>query len=185
MMVGAGTPFFGTAIHTNIQNLNLFDAEFIPLFYKTLPVNLSLFGFFSAFVFYNFYPHILYSIKVSFIGKKTYNFLNRKWLFDKMYNDCLGQFFFKFGYSVSYKFVDRGILEILGPTGLSTVVLNAASNLHRLQSGYLYHYTLIILVGVIGFISLREVWLFFGFLFDYRLLAIVPALFFFLMSSID
>jgi hypothetical protein len=53
------------------------------------------------------------------VGKKIYNFLNRKWFFDKIYNEYFGQFFFKFGYSISYKFVDRGIFEILGPTGLS------------------------------------------------------------------
>jgi hypothetical protein len=35
-------------------------------------------------------------------------------VFDKIYN-YFGQFFFKFGYSVSYKFIDRGIFEILGP----------------------------------------------------------------------
>jgi hypothetical protein len=30
--------------------------------------------------------------------------------------------FFKFGYSVSYKFIDRGIFEILGPTILSNIL---------------------------------------------------------------
>jgi predicted ATPase len=54
--------------------------------------------------------------------------------------------FFKFGYSVSYKFIDRGIFEILG-SGLSLVSLNIASNLHKMQSGFLYHYTLVILMG--------------------------------------
>jgi hypothetical protein len=45
-MIGIGTQFFGTAIFVNMQNVNIFDAEFVSLFYKTLPVNLSLFGFF-------------------------------------------------------------------------------------------------------------------------------------------
>jgi hypothetical protein len=54
---------------------------------------------------------------MSWLGKKIYNFLNRKWFFDKIYNEYFGQFFFKFGYSISYKFIDRGIFEILGPTG--------------------------------------------------------------------
>ena len=58
------------------------------------------------------YP-ILFKIKSSFFGKKVYNFFNRKWFFDKLYNDYFGQFFFKFGYSVSYKFIDRGIFQQL------------------------------------------------------------------------
>jgi hypothetical protein len=38
MVVGVGSHFFGTAIFVNNGNVNLFDAEFIPTFYKTLPV---------------------------------------------------------------------------------------------------------------------------------------------------
>jgi hypothetical protein len=30
-------------IFVNMQNVNIFDAEFVSLFYKTLPVNLSFF----------------------------------------------------------------------------------------------------------------------------------------------
>jgi hypothetical protein len=47
-------------------------------------------------------------------------------VFDKIYNEYFGQFFFKFGYSVSYKFIDRGIFEILTNV-LSLVSLNIAS----------------------------------------------------------
>jgi membrane protein implicated in regulation of membrane protease activity len=64
---------------------------------------------------------------------------------------------------VSYKFIDRGIFEILGPTGLSLVSLNIASNLHKMQSGFLYHYTLVILMGGACLLGVRQVWLLFGF----------------------
>ena len=77
----------------------------------------------------------MFVVKTSFVGKKIYNFLNKKWFFDKVYNEFIGQFFFKFGYSVSYKFIDRGIFEILGPTGLSSIALKVSSNLHRMQTG--------------------------------------------------
>ena len=36
--------FFGSAIYTNPNLFNLFDAEFTPLVYKTLPVHLSMLG---------------------------------------------------------------------------------------------------------------------------------------------
>jgi len=85
MIVGVGSHFFGTAIFVNLENFNIFDAEFINVFYKILPVNLSLLGFFSAFIFYNFRSKFLFNIKISHIGKKVYYFLNRKWFFDKIY----------------------------------------------------------------------------------------------------
>lgn len=161
MIVGVGSPFFNTAIMVNSSNMNLFDAEFIPLFYKTLPVILSLFGFLLALFLYIFQSKILFNIKTSFIGNKIYNFLNRKWFFDKIYNEYLGQFFFKFGYSISYKFIDRGIFEILGPTGLSTLALNIGNKFHKMQSGFIYHYTLIILTGVTVLLGLRKFWFYY------------------------
>jgi NADH-quinone oxidoreductase subunit L len=124
----------------------------------------------------------LFLIKTSSFGKKTYKFLNRKWFFDKLYNEYFGQFFFKFGYSTSYKFVDRGIFEILGPTGLSTTALTIGNNLHKMQTGFIYHYTLLILLGATLIFSIRQFWLIFGFFVDYRLFVLIFILFFFIVN---
>jgi NADH-ubiquinone oxidoreductase chain 5 len=183
MMVGVGSSFFGTSIFVNLNNFNVFDAEFVSTFYKTLPVNLSIFGFFLALALYVFKSNLLFQIKTSTLGKKIYNFLNRKWFFDKIYNECFSQFFFKFGFSISYKFIDRGIFEILGPTGLSTVVLNVGSSLHKMQSGFLYHYTLLILIGITLLFGARQLWVFFDYYFiDYRLFVLLFVLLFFLFN---
>lgn len=185
MIVGVGSDFFGTAIYTSIKNSNLFDAEFINVFYKVLPVNLSLLGFFSALFLYIFRSKFLFTIKTSEIGKKIYYFLNRKWFVDKIYNEFFGQFFFKFAYSFSYKFIDRGIFEILGPTGLSSVALKVGSSMHKIQTGYIYHYTLFILIGATLFFGLREIWLFFEFFIDYRLFVILFTLIFFIINFLE
>jgi NADH-ubiquinone oxidoreductase chain 5 len=182
MMVGVGSQFFGTSIFVNSDNFNLFDAEFISVFYKTLPVNLSLLGFFSALSLYSNSSKLLFKIKTSKFGKKLYNFLNRKWFFDKIYNDFFSQFFFKFGFSISYKFIDRGIFEILGPTGLSSLALGVGSALHKLHSGYIYHYNLIILIGITLLFGARQISNVLSYSVDYRLLAILSVLYLFLVS---
>lgn len=182
MIVGLGSEFFGTAIYVPFENTNIFDAEFVDLFWKLLPVNLSLFGATLSFLLYNFQYTLLFNVKSSFLGKKIYNFFNRKWFFDKIYNEYFGQFFFRFGYSVSYKFVDRGIFELLGPTGLSFSITKVASELYRLQSGYLYHYTYSILVSITFLLILRESWLFFGLYLDYRIFFLFFVLLFFLKN---
>ena len=184
MMVGVGSHFFGTAIYVNMSNMNIFDAEFIPGFYKTLPVKLSLLGVFSAFLLYSFKSDLLFKLKTSIIGKKIYNFLNRKWFFDKIYNEYLGQFFFKFGYSISYKFVDRGIFEILGPTGLSNTALRIGSSLHKMQTGFIYHYTLIILIGITLLFGFRQICLMLGFFIDLRLFILICVLIFFIINDL-
>lgn len=147
MVVGLGTDFWGNAIYVHPESMNMFDAEFINHFYKVLPVCLSMLGVMSAFALYTFQSKFLYQLKLSYFGRKLYNFLNKKWFFDKVYNEQIGQFFFKFGYSVSYKIVDRGIFEILGPNGLALSISKMSNNIAKLQSGYIYHYTFLILLG--------------------------------------
>src|SRR6056300_1509732 len=183
MVVGVGSDFFGTAIYNNPKTLHVFDAEFVEFFYKILPVTLSLLGATLSFILYNFQSSILFYIKTSFIGRKVYSFLNKKWFFDTLYNELFGQFFFKFGYSMSYKLIDRGTFEIIGPTGLSSVAMKTAHQLHKAQTGSLYHYTLIILTTLTLMLCVRHLWSVFGYSFDYRGLVLIVITLFFVSSS--
>jgi len=183
MIVGVGSDFFGAAIYNSPQMLHVFDAEFIEFFYKILPVTLSLLGASLSFFLYNFQSHILFTVKTSTLGRKVYTFLNKKWFFDKIYNECFGQFFFKFGYSMSYKNIDRGTFEIIGPTGLSSVVLKTAHQLHKAQTGSLYHYTLVILTTIALILCLRQFWVVFANILDYRNLILIIVAAFFLTNS--
>lgn len=185
MLVGVGSSFFGTAVVQQITNFNLFDAEFIPTFYKVLPVTLSLMGVFSAFFLYNFKADLLFKFKTAPIGRKIYIFLNRKWFFDKIYNEYIGQFFFKFGYSISYKFVDRGIFEILGPTGLSNTALLVGNQLHKMQSGYLYHYMLTILIGVTVLVGFKKISYFYNLMFYSEFYILIFIIIFFVIHYIN
>jgi NADH-ubiquinone oxidoreductase chain 5 len=183
MLVGVGSDFFGTSIYNNPKTFHVFDAEFVEFFYKILPVTLSLFGASLSFILYNFQSFILFYIKTSFIGRKVYSFLNKKWFFDKIYNECFGQFFFKFGYSMSYKSIDRGTFEIIGPTGLSSVSLKIAHQLHKAQTGSLYHYTLTMLTVIASILCLKHLWGVFEYTLDYRLFILVIVSLFFISTS--
>jgi len=183
LMVGLGNSTFNSVIYIFLNNFNFFEAEFVSIFFKSLPVCFSLFGSLCAFVFYIFNFKLLFFLKTSKIGKKIYYFLNRKWFIDKIYNEYLGQLFFKFAYSTSYKFIDKGIFEILGPTGLSATVLKTGLNLNKLQTGYIYHYTSVIFIFSGLFFCLREAWCVFELFLDYRLFIIVIVLGFFITNK--
>jgi NADH:ubiquinone oxidoreductase subunit 5 (subunit L)/multisubunit Na+/H+ antiporter MnhA subunit len=71
----------------------MIDAEFAPLFFKLLPLCLSFTGMFSALFFYTFFSKDLYLLKTSQWGRKFYVFLNKKWFFDKVYNEFVVQRF--------------------------------------------------------------------------------------------
>ena len=48
----------------------------------------------------------------------------------------------------TYKAIDRGIIEILGPYGISNTVSEQSRKIGSAQTGYLYHYAFVMLVGV-------------------------------------
>jgi NADH-ubiquinone oxidoreductase chain 5 len=132
----------------------LLEAEFIPHSIKLVPVGFSLLGASSAYIVYMLSSRELFEMKKSSLGKKLYNFLNRKWFFDKIYHEFVTQNALSFGYHTTYKTIDRGIIEILGPYGISNVVGENSKRISSVQTGYLYHYAFIMLVGVTIFITL-------------------------------
>ena len=151
LFIGLGTDFWNNAIFISPFNLNSIDAEFISHFYKLLPVTLSLIGASSALLYYTFFSEDLYWLKTSTFGRKLYGFLNRKWFFDKVYNELLTQNFLSFGYHTSYKLIDRGIIEMFGPFGLSKTALEKSRSVLSLQTGFVYDYTVWFLLVLLFF----------------------------------
>lgn len=183
MIIGLGTDFWGNAIYNHPENMNLIDAEFIDHKYKLLPVILSLTGFLLSYIFYSFFYNILFRIKLSHFGKKIYTFLNKKWFFDKIYNEYVIQSFFRFSYSTSYKLIDRGIIEILGPMGLSMLVLEKSKAIYRLQTGSIYHYSFSMLITLTLLIGVRNFWITLNTCVDYRVLSVLFISLFLLSSK--
>lgn len=149
LLIGFGNNFFSNTIFISIYLYNLLDIELIQLIYKLLPINFSLLGIFLAFYGYYYYSILLFKIKTANYIVKLYCFFNRKWFFDKLNNEIFGQFFLKLGYSVSYKIIDRGIFEYLGPTGLTIISLNFSLLFSKFQTNNLYHIVLTILIAIL------------------------------------
>jgi NADH-ubiquinone oxidoreductase chain 5 len=173
MIIGVGTDFWGNALFTHPTHLTMLEAEFIPHHIKLVPVIFSLSGAISAFIFYMNYSDKLYQFKISKTGRNLYTFLNRKWFFDKVYNDFIAQNMLNFGYHTSYKLIDRGVFEFLGPLGLSRLVSRRGSDLAQLQTGFLYHYAFVMLLGVTFIIAIVGLWDMITPLMDSRLLFIL------------
>jgi len=158
LFIGLGTGFWNNAIFVFPTNLNMIDAEFANQFFRLLPVCLSLTGASLALILYNFSAKDLYLLKTSVIGRKIYTFLNRKWFFDKFYNEFINQALLVFGYHVSYKTIDRGIIEMVGPWGLSKTVLSKSNLLASAQSGSVYDYALAMFLGLLTVLVFVEFW---------------------------
>lgn len=153
MIIGLGTNFWQGAIYIQPKNFNMIDAEHIPQTAKLLPVTLSIFGALSSYLLYSYGSETLYFLKTSPLGLKFYTFFNRKWFFDKVYNEIIGQFFLSAAYHLTYKQIDRGLIESLGPFGLTRLVSRLALSLKVLQTGFFYHYTLAMVLSLISFLA--------------------------------
>jgi proton-translocating NADH-quinone oxidoreductase chain L len=154
MMLGLGTPFWGSAIFTHPKHLSVIEGEFMPTFIKLTPVLLSISGAIFAIITYHIYQNIIYKNLIKYnIIREIFIFLNKKWFFDKIYNLYIIQNILSFGYKISYKILDKGFIEIVGPYGIFLLLKKWVKKIVLLQSGYIYHYAFIMLVGLIGFMT--------------------------------
>ena len=81
------------------------------------------------------------------INKPLYNFLVNKWYFDELYDFLfvnpakkIGTFFWKIG--------DGTIIDGFGPDGLTKLIKSVSDKAVQFQSGFLYHYAFVILIGL-------------------------------------
>jgi len=58
---------------------------------------------------------------------------------------------------------------MLGPSGMSMAISKTSFNLNRLETGYLYHYTFLILIGSTLLLGVRQFWLTFSASVDFRI----------------
>jgi NADH-quinone oxidoreductase subunit L len=81
-----------------------------------------------------------------------YKFFYNKWYFDELYNWLFVKPAFWFG-RLFWKQGDVGIIDRFGPNGSAAVVAFSSRMAVRMQSGYLYSYALVMLLGLVGMIS--------------------------------
>ena len=75
---------------------------------------------------------------------------SQKWFFDKFYNEFINQPILSFSYHISYKAIDRGVIEMLGPFGLSKAVKKKSSIGSYLHTGSVYDYALWMFIGFLS-----------------------------------
>ena len=129
----------------SILILEKFDHSGIPLwllvitpFFVTILIPLSFFLYIKK-------TNVLDRIVLKY--KSLYNFLLNKWYFDELYNQIIvkptkfiGSFFWEKG--------DIKIIDRLGPDGISKIIKIISNKSSKFQSGYIYDYAFIMLIGL-------------------------------------
>ncbi len=85
-------------------------------------------------------------------NRPFYNFLVKKWYFDELYNLIFVKSFRGIG-TFLWKRGDVKTIDAYGPDGVAKVIKNLSDRASSVQTGYLYHYATVILIGVILIVS--------------------------------
>jgi len=152
LFIGFGSNFWNNSIFILPKNYMLVDIEFISLFNKQLPLILTLSGIFLAYSIYATGLQQYYKIKKLIIFKYLYNFLSRKWYFDRLYNEFVGQNILYYSYFLSYRYIDRGVIEIFGPFGIIFIVKTWSNYLKFYQTGHIFHYLFFLFISILFFL---------------------------------
>jgi len=173
LFIGFGSSFWKNSIFVLPSKYFLLDIEFIPLFFKIIPLILSFLGAIVSFFLYSLKLDLFFTLKQTSEFRFIYNFINRRWYFDKFYNYYISQSVLSSGYSFFYLTIDRGLLEQFGPFGITQFIRLFFYFLKNAYNGTLFHYLFFLLISFFifyfliiylpFFYSLTEILLFFIF----------------------
>ena len=107
-------------------------------FIKIVPFVLSSLGMLLAF--------IVYSSGAWGGWRMLYTFFNSAWQFNYIINNFFVNYIWKFSHLITYRIIDRGLLEIIGPRGASQLLIRSTQRISNLQSGTVFNYALIMIV---------------------------------------
>jgi NADH-quinone oxidoreductase subunit L len=137
--------FFRESLKFAASNHVLENMERVQLTVSLLPTLMMVIGFAIAWQFYIRRPDIPVALARWF--HPLYLFLLNKWYFDELYDAVLVRPTIWLG-RLLWKGGDGWLIDGFGPDGVSARVLDVTRNVVRLQTGYLYHYALAMLIGV-------------------------------------
>ncbi len=122
----------------------------VPGWAKWAPFMVMVTGF--AIAFYGYVANTAFPARVAAALGPVYRFVYNKWYFDELYDRLfvkpafwIGEKFWKLG--------DIGIIDRFGPNGAAWAVARGSSFAQKVQTGYLYSYALVMLLGLTAAIT--------------------------------
>nr|YP_010338814.1 NADH dehydrogenase subunit 5 [Glaucosphaera vacuolata]UNJ18764.1 NADH dehydrogenase subunit 5 [Glaucosphaera vacuolata] len=154
LFIGVGTTFWENSLLVLPIHLNDVEIEEnLILHLKLIPFYLTTLGFIIALSSNYFYTKFLFNKQMLNMNRWVLFLLNKRWYWDKLYNSLIVNVFFKFGYHISFKILDRGFIEIFGPYGVVFIVPKWTNKITELQSGYIIYYLFLMTLSICFFIA--------------------------------
>ena len=127
------------------------DKQYYSSFYPILSKSLVAFAVGLAVYYYGYNLNKLADLKKRF--HSIYNFILNKWYFDELYNKIFVLPLYNLGKFLWTK-IDQGIIDKYLPNGSASIVSTISKAFKRIQTGYIFDYTFIIISGFTLFITI-------------------------------
>lgn len=153
LFLGLGVDTWNTSLFQLVNHVSFFESEFLSYHIKLIPLIFSMTGVFLAM---QVYTNVLNLNSLGLFKKiyYFYSFFSKKWYFDNIYLYYIINPILFFGYNISFKLLDRGLLEYLGPLGIISITGKLSKQISNFQSGFIYHYALTMIIGLTSLIFL-------------------------------
>ena len=86
------------------------------------------------------------------LNKPLYNFLVNKWYFDELYEVLFIKSSKRLGLFL-WKFFDGKVIDGFGPDGISSFIKKCSIKANKFQSGFIYQYAFVMLIGFSAFLT--------------------------------
>nr|YP_009139607.1 NADH dehydrogenase subunit 5 [Ricordea yuma]AKF78641.1 NADH dehydrogenase subunit 5 [Ricordea yuma] len=151
VLLALGSLFVGYLVKEAIWFFQMTTYLSVPCSIKLMPVFFSWGGMILVIAVYSCLAHF-FRTPLSSIGRISYTFLCSAWQFNYILNHFLVKGVWRGGHLISYRTIDKGTLELVGPKGVSNFLVKLTQGLSNLQSGLVFNYVLVILIGLVLFI---------------------------------
>ena len=141
LFIGHGDNLFWAE---SIKFLEPLSTEHPPLWFLLLTPCLVLLSIPIA--YYLFVKNKKLTNAIASMNKPLYNFLVNKWYFDELYDVLFIKSSKKLGLFL-WKFCDGTIIDGFGPDGISSFIKKCSIKATKFQSGFIYQYAFIMLLG--------------------------------------
>ena len=149
LFLGLGVDTWNNSLFQLATHVSYFESEFLPFYIKLIPFIFSLLGLFSSILIYQLLEKKFVSLGVYYNVYHFYSFLVKKWYFDIIYNYFVVNSVLYFGYNISFKLLDRGLIETMGPLGIVRSIKTTIRYMSKLQTGMIYHYILMMVIAIV------------------------------------
>lgn len=157
LFIGFGGFTFADSILLAPTNAHFFESDYMFAVWRIAPVVTSFFSIFLVILGFDFLARFnfivssflkffkpIFGLSYMFVA----DFFALNWFFDAALNYWVVVSFVNFCRETSFKLIDKGLLELLGPYAILAVFSSLAKKVAGLTSGYIFHYSFLLIFGV-------------------------------------